>query len=56
MTDQARPLDLDALGAKRRELRARHAAALRSLLDTRTDLRGVNALVDHFDEGIQWTA
>ncbi len=46
----------DELLAKRTQLRLRHAQALITLMDERTDLRGVHALADHFDEAIRWTA
>ncbi len=49
-------LEIDRLREVRAELRTRHAQALTSLMDERTDLRGVHALADHFDDAVRWTA
>jgi hypothetical protein len=46
----------DELLEKRTQLRLRHAQALTSLMEERTDLRGVHALADHFDDAVRWTA
>ena len=46
----------DELLEKRNQLRLRHAQALTSLMDERTDLRGVHALADHLDDAVRWTA
>jgi hypothetical protein len=46
----------DELLEKRNQLRVRHAQALTSLMEERTDLRGVHALADHFDDAVRWTA
>lgn len=46
----------DELLEKRTQLRLRHAQALTSLMEERSDLRGVHALADHFDDAIRWTA
>lgn len=56
MTERTTPNDLDRHGTRRTRLRERHPAALASLLDERTDLRGVHALADHFDDAIRWSA
>ncbi len=48
--------DLDTLREQRVRLRIRHAQALTSLMEERTDLRGVHALADHFDEAVRWSA
>ena len=47
---------IDRLAEQRTRLRVRHAAALTSLMGERSDLRGVHALADHFDEAVRWTA
>jgi hypothetical protein len=46
----------DELLEKRAQLRVRHAHALTALMEERTDLRGVHALADHFDDAVRWTA
>ena len=46
----------DELVAKRTQLRVRHAQALTSLMEERSDLRGVHALADHLDDAVRWTA
>jgi hypothetical protein len=46
----------DRLAQQRERLRSRHSAALIDLMGARTDLRGVHALADHFDEAVRWTA
>ena len=46
----------DRVAEQRDRLRLRHAAALTSLLDERTDLRGVHALADQLDDAVRWTA
>ena len=48
--------ELDQLREQRAALRLRHAQALTSLMDERTDLRGVHALADHFDDAVRWSA
>ncbi len=48
--------DLDRLREQRTELRLRHAQRLTSLMDERTDLRGVHALADYFDDAVRWSA
>ncbi len=48
--------DLDTLREQRVRLRIRHAQALTSLMEERTDLRGVHALADHFDDAVRWSA
>ena len=44
------------LDDRRSAVKAKHAAGLTRLMETRTDLRGVHALADHLDEAIRWTA
>jgi hypothetical protein len=48
--------DLDQVREQRNKLRLRHAQALTSLMDERTDLRGVHALADYFDDAVRWSA
>ncbi len=48
--------DLETLREQRAQLRIRHAQALTSLMEERTDLRGVHALADHFDDAVRWSA
>ena len=47
---------LDTLREQRAALRLRHAQALTTLMEERTDLRGVHALADHLDDAVRWTA
>jgi len=47
-TDQARE--------KRAAFKLRHARGLTSLMDERSDLRGVHALADLVDDAVRWTA
>ncbi len=47
---------LDDRRDQRSTLKAKHAARLTQLLEARADLRGVNALADHLDDAIRWTA
>ena len=47
---------VESLTEQRDRLRLRHSAALTSLMEERTDLRGVHALADHFDDAIRWSA
>ncbi|MDF1605253.1 hypothetical protein [Nocardioides sp. YIM 152315] len=54
--DQHSRTDRDTVFEQRTTLRLRHAAALTSLLEERTDLRGVHALADHFDDAVRWSA
>lgn len=51
---QATPID--RVAEQRAQLRLRHAAALTALMEERTDLKGVHALADHFDEAVRWSA
>ncbi|WP_243058652.1 hypothetical protein [Nocardioides sp. SR21] len=46
----------DQLRERRTNLRLRHAQAITSLMEERTDLRGVHALADYFDEAVRWSA
>jgi hypothetical protein len=48
--------DLDEVRAQRIRLRLRHSQALTTLMDERTDLRGVHALADYFDDAVRWSA
>lgn len=48
--------DLDRLRQQRVELRLRHAQRLTSLMEERSDLRGVHALADYFDDAVRWSA
>ena len=48
--------DLDPIREQRVRLRLRHAQALTSLMEERTDLRGVHALADYFDDAVRWSA
>ena len=48
--------EIDRLREQRAQLRTRHAQALTSLMEERTDLRGVHALADHLDDAVRWTA
>jgi hypothetical protein len=47
---------LDQLLAARERLEARHAKQLLTLLDERSDLRGVHALADMVGERVLWCA
>lgn len=47
--------DLDRL-RQRTDLRVRHAQRLTSLMEERSDLRGVHALADYFDDAVRWSA
>jgi hypothetical protein len=55
MTATATP-ELDPLAGRRRAAQAKHAAALRSLMSQRDDLRGVYAVADHLDDAVRWSA
>ncbi len=48
--------DLDRLHEHRDQLRLRHAQRLTSLMEERSDLRGVHALADYFDDAVRWSA
>jgi hypothetical protein len=41
---------------QRAQLRLRHSQALTSLMEERSDLRGVHALADYFDDAVRWSA
>jgi hypothetical protein len=43
-------------GSQRELLRVRHSAALTTLMETRSDLRGVNAWADFVDDAVRWSA
>ncbi len=47
---------VESLSEQRARLRLRHSAALTTLMEERTDLRGVHALADHLDDAIRWSA
>jgi hypothetical protein len=47
---------IDQLREQRAKLRLRHAQAITALMDERSDLRGVHALADYFDEAVRWSA
>ena len=46
----------DRTAEQRAALRVRHAQKLTALMEERTDLKGVHALADHFDEAVRWSA
>ena len=48
--------DFDQLRERRVALRVRHTQALTSLMEERSDLKGVHALADYFDEAVRWSA
>lgn len=48
--------DLERLREQRDQLRLRHAQRLVSLMEGRSDLRGVHALADYFDDAVRWSA
>jgi hypothetical protein len=54
--DQANDVSIDRISEQRAKLRVRHAQALTALMDVRSDLRGVHALADYFDEAVRWSA
>ena len=57
MTDhQGDTSELELLKRRRDEIRARHAAALGSLMAQRDDLRGVYAFADYLDDAVRWSA
>jgi len=48
--------EIDRLRQQRTQLRLRHAQRLTSLMEQRSDLRGVHALADYFDDAVRWSA
>jgi hypothetical protein len=42
--------------SKRTDSHVRHAREIVSLLDRHTELRGVHAMADFFDDAVRWTA
>jgi len=46
----------ERLLAQRALLKDRHSQRLASLMETRTDLRGVHALADFVDDAVRWSA
>jgi len=53
-TGAATPVD-EHTGSRRGRLRSRHAQGLTTLMDARTDLRGVHALADFVDDAVRWS-
>ena len=51
-----RDQELDRLRERRVALRVRHTQAITALMEERTDLKGVHALADYFDEAVRWSA
>jgi hypothetical protein len=54
--DRTSDATIDRISEQRAKLRVRHAQALTALMDVRSDLRGVHALADYFDEAVRWSA
>ena len=48
--------ELELITLRRDRTRARHCAALGSLMAERDDLRGVYAVADHLDDAVRWSA
>jgi hypothetical protein len=48
--------DVEKVREQREKLLTRHSHALTSLMETRTDLRGVHALADFVDDAVRWSA
>ena len=48
--------ELELLRLRRDRSRARHSAALGSLMTERDDLRGVYAVADHLVDAVRWSA
>ncbi|MGB0101567.1 MAG: hypothetical protein WBP61_14915 [Nocardioides sp.] len=46
----------DRVREQRIAVRLRHTQALTSLMEERTDLKGVHALADYFDDAVRWSA
>ena len=45
----------DRARVQQARLRSRHAQGLTTLMDARTDLRGVHALADFVDDAVRWS-
>lgn len=56
VTDRSIERDLERIVEQRTKLKTRHSAALTTLMETRTDLRGVHALADFVDDAVRWSA
>ena len=50
------PTPIDRAASRRDALRNKHAQGLTRLMETRADLRGVNALADFVDDAVRWSA
>lgn len=49
--------DIEASGPTKREsLESRHQAGIASLLERKSELRGVHAMADFLDDAVRWTA
>jgi hypothetical protein len=48
--------DVEKVREQREKLLTRHSHALTSLMEARTDLRGVHALADFVDDSVRWSA
>ncbi len=48
--------ELEPIARRRDRTRARHAAALGTLMAEREDLRGVHAFADYLDDAVRWSA
>ena len=53
---QLSPAEIEMVKHKQDETRARHSAALVSLMGERDDLRGVHAFADYLDDAVRWSA
>jgi hypothetical protein len=56
MDHQGNTSELELIKQKRDHTRARHAAALGTLMTQRDDLRGVYAFADYLDDAVRWSA
>jgi hypothetical protein len=56
MDHQGNTSELELIKQKRDHTRARHAAALGTLMTQRDDLRGVYAFADCLDDAVRWSA
>jgi hypothetical protein len=53
---QLSPTEIERIKHKQDEIRARHSAALVTLMSQRDDLRGVYAFADYVDDAVRWSA
>lgn len=53
---QLSPTEIELIKHKQDEIRARHSAALVTLMSQRDDLRGVYAFADYVDDAVRWSA